>query len=111
MRISDWSSDGCSSDLVDLVQGVETLEDQLRRRDQERRARVRLAGQARRPLQEPGDPLQTLQLLGGREGIGIASWRERVCQYVCMSVGAVAYQKNSSHPSTARDQTEEPIPT
>src|SRR3546814_2288802 len=60
MRISDWSSDVCSSDLVELP-------DPRRRR------------QRRAPGDSGGD--QRLSRAPGLE-IGRASCRERVCQYV-----------------------------
>src|SRR3546814_3517315 len=97
MRISDWSSDVCSSDLLDLLAGVYVLAGvqrvfnqfpadmnklsqqgevvYLRRevpRAQQRRA---IAGQ----LRQIADAAQFLER---RIQIGRASWRERVCQEV-----------------------------
>src|SRR3546814_19227933 len=72
MRISDWSSDVCSSDLIS---------------DQPRSAGRLLR---RQPEQGGGRPQ------GARgEQIGRASCRERVCQYVEISVVAVSLKKKS----------------
>src|SRR3546814_18252812 len=103
MRISDWSSDVCSSDLRtaegldDRVGGLEVVvEDPVRR----------LGAEPRRECREPGDvgeeDRDLASLAVGRRGtlagglgtdrgrlveagdreIGRASCRERVCQYV-----------------------------
>src|SRR3546814_1765726 len=88
MRISDWSSDVCSSDLLD-IDDVETP-DERGRVGERQRAFVGDEGQG--PLQpieiglgpapqrlfELRDPLFDEQ----RQQIGRASCRERVCQYV-----------------------------
>src|SRR3546814_17598375 len=95
MRISDWSSDVCSSDLPG------------RRRDQ--RLHVLSVG-AHLPGQEPGEagrrrdrrqPQWHLERSESRRrgalrrqgAIGRASCRERVCQYVSISVVAVSLKK------------------
>src|SRR3546814_1671113 len=81
MRISDWSSDVCSSDLVDLAimgEGAKGLgEPPLRK------------GVGRIALVEDRDPAfeQSVGEVGVEIGqalgeIGRASCRERVCQYV-----------------------------
>src|SRR3546814_9162227 len=88
MRISDWSSDVCSSDLVDPVaQELVTAEPEVARvgddrvEDSLRRAtdRVPRRGHAHDRVHGGG-------ALVGREAalheIGRASGRERVCQYV-----------------------------
>src|SRR3546814_20737260 len=90
MRISDWSSDVFSSDLVpptgrrtrphsrgDLGAALGT-----------RAARRPPPGRAGRP----GDPTR-LRLPRGE--IGRASCRERVCQYVSISVVAVSLNKKT----------------
>src|SRR3546814_17537457 len=87
MRISDWSSDVCSSDLrrgqVHRLQAVLVGLPV-------RRARI-LAGRGRdeemHALRGPD-----LQREPGRE-IGSASCRERECQYVSISVVAVSLKK------------------
>src|SRR3546814_13331488 len=88
MRISDWSSDVCSSDLVHAA---------------------RLDGQAlglRRTLNLPGisvrvsEMLDSLARVGGeaaRAPTGRASRRERVCQYVSISVVAVSFTTTQSN--------------
>src|SRR3546814_16620290 len=101
MRISDWSSDVCSSDLaqLELDTAVETL---VRRIELELRVdlravqRIDLLGQ------------QGLVFLGDDRGgleIGRASGRERVCKYVSISVAAVYIKKKDRTITTAREQT------
>src|SRR3546814_4510675 len=86
MRISDWSSDVCSSDLQRFGAFVE--EDALgdlklelsgcdpRRRDrvQDRRGQLFIGELARRDVDRDA--------VAGAKQIGRASCRERVCQYV-----------------------------
>src|SRR3546814_7892163 len=77
MRISDWSSDVCSSDLVET--GVS--EYQLREaatRDEVFPLLVRAIGKNCRSRYEREEQLPGLEA----EEIGRASCRERVCQYV-----------------------------
>src|SRR3546814_16344527 len=105
MRISDWSSDVCSSDLLGRRGGeVEAGAGVLQRR---------FVGEADQP--HPAD-LAThggngavarnlhLAVVGGHEDravgalngkIGRASCRERVCQYVEISVVAVSLKKKT----------------
>src|SRR3546814_3693069 len=72
MRISDWSSDVCSSDLVETV----------RRRHAERIGRPGAAGQSK-PAGRRGPPEAGAGPAGRRTvKIGRASCRERVRQYV-----------------------------
>src|SRR3546814_7571984 len=89
MRISDWSSDVCSSDLGGIDQTIAVRSGQplrqdsfgCRDRDVDRDAADFLDG-VRLGL---GDFLHRLLLLackGGLDQIGRASCRERVCQYV-----------------------------
>src|SRR3546814_629706 len=102
MRISDWSSDVCSSDLAMApgefrVSGDEVVMERLLRGD--------LAGQVLlQPLGQQGGQLhgavfreqQTLCLKIGR-----ASCRERMCTYVSFSVvGASLKQSSSSYTIT-----------
>src|SRR3546814_3049481 len=92
MRISDWSSDVCSSDLVDEV-------DLILKHEAEARAYRQIYAQftkARRAvnqLQKAYDMLSGRSLKAAMQGkavlneadseeIGRASCRERVCQYV-----------------------------
>src|SRR3546814_18135628 len=94
MRISDWSSDVCSSDLIGIVA----------------QAKDRLAGRAvgdghpavivGDAVGRPAQPVFGAVLLDHREPalideqIGRASCRERVCPYVYISVVAVSLKKN-----------------
>src|SRR3546814_16859448 len=101
MRISDWSSDVCSSDLVKqgfthrtadnfkLVVGFREFDGDLCGR-----YRIRRCGERCRTSQQiaelfvsgapDGDPGETVlrYLVAGARKIGRASCRERVCQYV-----------------------------
>src|SRR3546814_18258976 len=121
MRISDWSSDVCSSDLVDhgVVErvGAQGREDQdagIEQRPRNRQnphpdaghrqvqdqqhevADIEAGDQAPDQVRLVGEQeragLQTVLLEGGDE-IGRASGRDRVCQYVEVSVGAGALKK------------------
>src|SRR3546814_10358080 len=68
MRISDWSSDVCSSDLIDLVtNGIEACE-------QVQKAPYDLV------LMDVQMP--EMDGIAATQEIGRASCRERVCQYV-----------------------------
>src|SRR3546814_3927054 len=80
MRISDWSSDVCSSDLS-IGGGALFLNDVVGHR----RNRVQMPGQLRIVDPDPIPVLDEDQELHVRERvqkIGRASCRERVCQYV-----------------------------
>src|SRR3546814_4714565 len=77
MRISDWSSDVCSSDLIDFPLSVPAFElflagNRLGHRRDKLVSDENVNGVARR---ETGYVAGTMQ-------IGRASCRERVCQYV-----------------------------
>src|SRR3546814_13922888 len=94
MRISDWSSDVCSSVLaIALIDATQRrtgrhqhrirvgIERHLERSDRQREAAEHaLGGDDQRAAQE----------------IGRASCRERVCQYVLISVGAVSLKKKTT---------------
>src|SRR3546814_16914339 len=97
MRISDWSSDVCSSDLATAASaGPPRLHDDLRHPH-------RLAGLADdggRVLDAEGSGkpaflVEVETALPRRHQLGRASCRERVCQYVLISVVAV-YLKNNN---------------
>src|SRR3546814_1257239 len=82
MRISDWSSDVCSSDLRSECAGVEVAGDHGVR---ERKVTVRAdIGVARVGVERRKDEVAAVfdadGLCAGK--IGRASCRERVCQYV-----------------------------
>src|SRR3546814_21090769 len=98
MRISDWSSDVCSSDLFveDLVQGgVERLRGGQvaaeRLFDHYPRAPGATAG-----VERPDHGREQAR----RDPIGRASGRERVCQYVSISVVAVSLKKKHTEHTT-----------
>src|SRR3546814_4531352 len=80
MRISDWSSDVCSSDLADGAAG------ELRTARHPRPLRRPLSGALRRtrlcPVRRGGQAHRRQRGGGGPSEIGRASCRERVCQYV-----------------------------
>src|SRR3546814_1574932 len=79
MRISDWSSDVCSSDLV-VLRGDAHLGDQRQMvGGLQGRAVIEHARVGDLPLRREIDPVQAE--LGPAE-IGRATCRERVCQYV-----------------------------
>src|SRR3546814_9297078 len=88
MRISDWSSDVCSSDLWKSPDGSRASYPVLRQRASTagpRRARLDLprASVAQRFVPPEGfrdPPMRRLALT--QQQIGRASCRERVCQYV-----------------------------
>src|SRR3546814_19914621 len=90
MRISDWSSDVCSSDLRQpaLADAVADAAPQARR--------VALLRQADDVRQAPAlvldEDRERIERPAGLE-IGRAACRERVCPYVSVSVVAVSLQK------------------
>src|SRR3546814_16189900 len=96
MRISDWSSDVCSSDL--------------RTGDRQRRARrvaavaaSEIMGCSAAPAGHPARHARSQpdQPLLDRHEIGRASCRERVGQYVSISVVAVSLKKTTNHTTTS----------
>src|SRR3546814_19918732 len=103
MRISDWSSDVCSSDLV-LHKRVALL-----RVSTEDTPRVPLSEQLkvetlpngfakieiRHGFMQPVDVPETLERCRTFGQIGRASCRERVCQSVSISVVAVSLKKKN----------------
>src|SRR3546814_6768767 len=99
MRISDWSSDVCSSDLVgvnkyrlkdeDLLETLEVDNSKVREAQVARINRVKASRDeaacraALKALRDAAAAPQSVEtnLLAHAE-IGRASWRERVCRYV-----------------------------
>src|SRR3546814_6578534 len=79
MRISDWSSDVCSSDLI-----YQYKDDQGRHaRSGENGMNGALFRPDRLPVKDRGGGIVTIPLATAARGeIGRASCRERVCQYV-----------------------------
>src|SRR3546814_17193692 len=101
MRISDWSSDVCSSDLVNRrgkcpwLRGFLRLDSKLFDRAVVSQSRNHLISFLRE-LAEPGlfpRPEGLSSLHQQPFEIGRASCRERVCQYVSISVVAVSLKK------------------
>src|SRR3546814_14254658 len=104
MRISDWSSDVCSSDLIGRREVADQLRTQQKRADQRQGAvivgvciliAVAIIGFAAfKPIKEWWDlrAFNDIDMSGIGE-IGRASCRERVCQYVSISVVAVTLKK------------------
>src|SRR3546814_14015379 len=107
MRIGDWSSDVCSSDLFWLVEAGENGVRQPSL-DQERSSCRDESGACRygkrrhslrswRAVKTPGGRLQWVDhCLSVDPQIGRASCGERVCQYVSLSVVAVVIKKKNS---------------
>src|SRR3546814_11588390 len=101
--MSDWSSDVCSSDLGPDQPGSEGVH----------REEIQRRGTAGVLIEQPGFEVSTPTALpasafflpmqavfsmrgaGHRAEIGIASGRDRVCQYWYISVGAVSLQKKN----------------
>src|SRR3546814_19759166 len=109
MRISDWSSDGCSSDLPrtfhlhvadgsldDKKQYASVVADLIA---DGTRVRLYLDRQQPRSQLVPGVVEEILRLFDSEiipqpsGKIGRASCRESVCQYVYLSVVGVSYKK------------------
>src|SRR3546814_1545194 len=89
-RISDWSSDVCSSDLIDVQAG-----ERLPEAGQQFAPARRLRGEIQHPSKNNPHPQRRARKpsaspdFGSPPEIGRASCRERVCQYVEISVVAV----------------------
>src|SRR3546814_15507520 len=83
MRISDWSSDVCSSDLASVHRSMSSL---------------------RRQSPAAGVALARIQ---AHIEIGRASCRERVCQYVEISAVAVSLKNKIEETSDQRDARHE----
>src|SRR3546814_12997137 len=106
MRISDWSSDVCSSDLqraAPLVEGEKNgmlaapCGGQRERQGQRGLSDPRSADEKRvgSPPQATAEQFVDLGIAARRK-IGRASCRERVCQYVSISVVAVSLKKKNN---------------
>src|SRR3546814_20150805 len=130
MRISDWSSDVCSSDLpwsltlaacraLPVDAKIRLREDRFspdRRRVAPLRAKIRRRLSAILGLRSTWAPARRQyaprrricspsQVRSGRLPIGRASCRERVCQYVYISVVAASIQKKH----TTKYTTQQPL--
>src|SRR3546814_14472261 len=90
MRISDWSSDVCSADLESPVQSSKR-----RKRKKVEKAGLRKASKSRKKdlkaILKAADRYTLPEKIN--DEIGRASCRERVCQYVSISVVAVTLKK------------------
>src|SRR3546814_11752855 len=112
MRISDWSSDVCSSDLA---KSRESNHDCKAVRASSQRSRCSAeailgmgsgvcatAAHARTSWTSEGESRSCPWARSARSKIGRASCRERVCQYVSISVVAVSLKKKKK-----KDENEE----
>src|SRR3546814_14061143 len=99
MRISDWSSDVCSSDLRGRGEELNRQNPRCCPPSRRYRPRRRTAPSPRGPAALPSASDRCRQATGGgrhrrsawhKKEIGRASCRERGCQYVAVRVGAVA---------------------
>src|SRR3546814_17325729 len=97
MRISDWSSDVCSSDL----QAVKHLCAEMLERAESATA---VAWDAASAHAVGGEQLRLAARVAGAVEIGRASCRERVSQYVSLSVFAVTLKQKTTY--TTRVLTE-----
>src|SRR3546814_16826039 len=98
MRISDWSSDVCSSDLLNVAVGHFRKEISSARADgADSLQRVHALGPTDFDLMIAAlfDQLKVVHRHFGK--IGRASCRERVCQYVSFSVVAGSLNKHLYH--------------
>src|SRR3546814_11886647 len=108
MRISDWSSDVCSSDLREFtvlsqtdLQTPEQFNNIVLRESQGYLVRLRDVGKAEIAAEDERRVTRfndkTSIILGIIKTIGRASCRERVCQYVSVSVVAVLLKKTKKN--------------
>src|SRR3546814_16833314 len=132
MRISDWSSDVCSSDLLDVTPqmpfeipgggsvGMINLSDMMGKAfggGQKKRRKLTVASAWEKLVEEEADArldqdevsrvalsdaeengivfLDEIDKIAVSDEIGRASCRERVCQYVWISVVAVSLKKKN----------------
>src|SRR3546814_12587182 len=100
MRISDWSSDVCSSDLTDIIMGEGAYERFYANADVKEllNTNYRIGGTS-------ADASILGQAGTDKEAalkIGRASCRERVCQDVVISGGDVSFKKQNNYVTTTR---------
>src|SRR3546814_17356926 len=114
MRISDWSSDVCSSDLAGdpgpaaaTRHGTGALNHGRKREGSGQDRRPHGEAKERIPRQRRDSALQGAQYHGGDVGeIGRASCRERVCQYGYMSVVAVYLKQKVNNKITINNEVQ-----
>src|SRR3546814_2702755 len=82
MRISDWSSDMCSSDLLDYAEVAKGLEEKLRGRFMNPKKIIYKLKHDQGPLKAGSKVAEGFVDYGWKLKIGRASCRERVCKYV-----------------------------
>src|SRR3546814_12280781 len=114
MRISDWSSDVCSSDLLSkrLTHGYRTTLCESFVQFLDGGQVVEIVDHHPRTLPQPlfravGHPVQLFEpgaIAEVEPEIGRASCRERVCQYVSISVVAVSLKKQKNKQSRQKRQ-------
>src|SRR3546814_16179898 len=97
MRISDWSSDVCSSDLLAGRIAAPAL--RLERADQP-------VGELERIVLDVDQGQARHEARNLQHEIGRASCRERVCQYVSISVVAVSLKKKTYERSNVSNKQE-----
>src|SRR3546814_13144532 len=97
MRISDWSSDVCSSDLLQPLSSLDALAVDPHLAGPQQLLQPAMTERGEMPL-EPAVEAQPGLVLGDCDGheIGRASCRERVCQYVSISVVAGSLHKKNT---------------
>src|SRR3546814_15040212 len=92
MRISDWSSDVCSSDLINLIVVIADQPRSLRhQQDSAGRAIIDILGDLRGDLagkvgSQAGDQRGRYDVPGLQHTLGCAPCRDGVCQTVSISV-------------------------
>src|SRR3546814_19248055 len=96
MRISDWSSDVCSSDLALPHHGCDHGHAQRQARLGRAGDRLRLAALFRFHAGKSAGGVDEGDHRQAELEIGRASCRERVCQYVKISVVAVSLKKKNA---------------
>src|SRR3546814_12919452 len=95
MRISDWSSDVCSSDLLCRLRSPLPRWDSIPGEPAEQPNQRSIADLNTPSLARPPQAFRSLSSFAPRSRIqiGRASCRERVCQYVYISVVSVTLKK------------------
>src|SRR3546814_20553687 len=114
MRISDWSSDVCSSDLwsglaipaVPVAPAADTAEGFAASADDGGPRRQPELSEAVAYAPELAAPAADLALLDDDDEIGRASCREKGCLYVLISVGAVLLKKKKHIKSNSSNKSE-----